>query len=76
MGTAAALLDDPDRSGVRFVRAVRSRRPAGARIVTGSVDKTARVWLVFPTTRALVDYARSVKPRELTVDQRSEFFLK
>ena len=48
--------------------------PDGTRIVTASDDNTARIWRIFPTTRALVDYARSVMPRELTGDHRVEFF--
>ena len=47
----------------------------GTRIVTASEDNTARIWRVFPTTQALVDYARSIMPRELTPEQRRKFFL-
>ena len=49
--------------------------PDGARIVTASDDNTARIWRVFPTTQDLVDYARSIMPRELTPEQRRKFFL-
>ena len=49
--------------------------PDGARIVTASDDNTARIWRVFPTTQDLVDYARSIMPRELTPEQRRRFFL-
>ena len=49
--------------------------PDGARIVTASDDDTARIWRVFPTTQDLVDYARSIMPRELTPEQRRSFFL-
>ena len=49
--------------------------PDGARIVTTADDATGRIWRVFRTTQDLVDYARSIKPRELTPEQRRKFFL-
>jgi dipeptidyl aminopeptidase/acylaminoacyl peptidase len=45
------------------------------RLVTASEDATARIWPVFPTTQALVDYAKSVVPRCLTEEQRRQAFL-
>ena len=47
----------------------------GTRVVTASDDRTARIWPVFPTTQALIDYAKSIVPRQLTPAQRKEFFL-
>ena len=43
--------------------------PDGARVVTASDDRTARIRPVFPTTSALIDYARSIVPRQLTPKQ-------
>jgi WD40 repeat protein len=47
--------------------------PDGRSIATNSEE--LRIWPAFPTTQDLVDFARSVMPRELTVQQRKEFFL-
>jgi WD40 repeat protein len=47
----------------------------GKRLVTASEDRTANIWPVFPTTQALVDYAKSIVPRCLTEDQRRQTFL-
>jgi WD40 repeat protein len=47
----------------------------GKRLVTASEDRTANIWPVFPTTQALVDYAKSIAPRCLTEDQRRQTFL-
>jgi hypothetical protein len=30
---------------------------------------------VFPTTQALIDYERSIVPRQLTAQQRHQYFL-
>ena len=49
--------------------------PDGTRVVTASDDHTAQIWRVFPTTQALIDYARSIVPRQLTPAQRKQFFL-
>jgi WD40 repeat protein len=49
--------------------------PDGARVVTASDDRTARIWPVFPTTSALIDYARSIAPRQLTPKQGKRLFL-
>ena len=49
--------------------------PDGTRVVTASFDKTAKIWRVFPTTQALIDYAQSIVPRQLTPEQRKQFFL-
>lgn len=50
-------------------------RADGERLVTASEDGTARIWPVFPTTQALVNHAKSLVPRCLTVDQRRLAFL-
>jgi WD40 repeat protein len=47
----------------------------GTRVVTASADGTTRVWRVFPTTQALIDYARSILPRGLAAEQRRQYFL-
>jgi WD40 repeat protein len=48
--------------------------PPGARVLTASDDHTARIWRVFPSVKALVEYARAIKPRALTPAQRKQFF--
>jgi WD40 repeat protein len=47
----------------------------GTRILTGSSDRTARVWRVFPDTQTLVDHAKTVTPRCLTKTERAQFLL-
>ena len=49
--------------------------PDGARVVTASDDRTARIWPVFPTTSALIAYARGIVPRQLTPKQGKQLFL-
>src|SRR5262249_13316349 len=49
--------------------------PDGTRVLTASADTTARHWRIFPTTQALMDYARKQLPRYLTGQQRKQFFL-
>jgi len=49
--------------------------PSGSRVLTASSDNTARIWRVFPTAAALVEYARAIMPRALTPAQRRQFFL-
>ena len=49
--------------------------PDGTRVVTASDDRTARIWPVFATTQALIDYAKTIVPRQLTPAQRRQFFL-
>jgi hypothetical protein len=44
-------------------------------VVTASDDGTARIWRVFPTTQELINYAHSIVSRELTPEQRKQFFL-
>jgi WD40 repeat protein len=47
----------------------------GTRVVTASADGTAKIWRVFQTTQELIDYARGIVPRQLTPEQRKQFFL-
>ncbi|NJO14360.1 MAG: TIR domain-containing protein [Thioploca sp.] len=52
--------------------------PNGRQIVTVSRDKTAKLWPVYslPTDiQTLIDYANQVVPRQLTTQQRQQFFL-
>jgi WD40 repeat protein len=49
--------------------------PDGSKVVTASDDHTARVWRVFRTTQELIDYANGIVPRQLTPEQRKQFFL-
>jgi hypothetical protein len=53
--------------------------PAGAAIgpaiLTGSADRTARLWRVFPTAQALVNAAKERAARCLTQAQRAQYFL-
>jgi hypothetical protein len=44
-----------------------------AAIVSG--EESARIVRVFPTSQSLVDYARTIVPRELTRCERKSFFL-
>jgi hypothetical protein len=43
--------------------------------VTASDDASGQVWATFESTQALVDFARSILPRELTPEERKAFFL-
>ena len=47
----------------------------GTRLAIISGDKVARIIRVFPTPQDLIDYAKSVVPRELTPCERRRFFL-
>jgi WD40 repeat protein len=49
--------------------------PSGDQIVSVSADRSVRIWQLFPTTQALIDYAKKVVARVLTPDQRKQFFL-
>jgi WD40 repeat protein len=49
--------------------------PDGKRIVTASVDRTARQWRIFADTQELVSHVKAAIPRCLTTVQRSVFFL-
>jgi WD40 repeat protein len=48
--------------------------PDGSSLVTASLTAT-RVWRVFPTTQALIDYARATLPRDLSLRQRQQYGL-
>ncbi len=47
----------------------------GQSILTIYKDDNANIWHIFPTTQALIDYARKTVPRQLTLEQRKQFFL-
>jgi WD40 repeat protein len=49
--------------------------PSESRVLTASSDGTARIWRIFPTVTSLVEYAQAIKPRDLTAEQRKQFFL-
>ncbi len=69
-GTQIALLPGHERQvwNVAF-------SPDGKRVLTASVDSTARIFSVFQTTQDLIDHANSIVPRELTPCERKRFFL-
>jgi len=69
-GAEIALLN-----GHRFAVSSAAFSPDGQRIVTASDDHTVRIWPAFSTTQALIDYARAVMPRQLTDEQRKQYFL-
>src|SRR5262249_43973668 len=50
--------------------------PDGHSLVTASLDRTASIWRVFPTTAELFDAARQAVPRCLTREQRQNAELK
>ena len=49
--------------------------PDGTRVLTGSEDKTARLWAVFKSAQDLIDTVRTSVPRCLTPSQREAFHL-
>ena len=49
--------------------------PLGRRVVTASLDGTARLFDIPLTTQALIDHAKAVVPRALTACERQRFFL-
>jgi WD40 repeat protein len=49
--------------------------PDGKRIGAAYENGTAVIWPVLVGGQALLDYAQSVVPRRLTVEQRKRFFL-
>lgn len=48
--------------------------PDGRYVVTASQDGTARLWTIFPSTQALIDYARENVPHQLTSEQYERYF--
>ena len=44
-------------------------------LLTGSKDRTARIWHVFPTAQALIDAVKAQATSCLTKDQRAQFAL-
>jgi hypothetical protein len=49
--------------------------PDGQQVITGSLDSTARLWRLYPNTKALVDAAKAAQQRCLSSAQREQFFL-
>jgi WD40 repeat protein len=49
--------------------------PDGQRVVTASQDTSAFVWKIFAKTQDVVDRAKRVAPRCLTLEKRKQFFL-
>jgi WD40 repeat protein len=49
--------------------------PDRQRVVTGSLDSTARLWRLYPDIQQLVEHAKRIVPRCLTLGQRAQFFL-
>lgn len=47
----------------------------GSRVVMASDYGTAGIWRVFPTTEALIVYAKSIVPRQLSPEERQRYFL-
>jgi WD40 repeat protein len=60
-------------SGVNYA----TYHPNGEQVVTVSRDNTAKLWPVHTVldTQTLIDYANQVVPRQLTTQQRQQFFL-
>ena len=50
--------------------------PDGKRVLTGSGDKTARLWHSFSSAQAVVDEVKASVPRCLTPDERKRFHLR
>jgi hypothetical protein len=67
-GLGPSARDSERPHGWGHVGGVQSGRHAGAL-------GTARIWRAFPTTQALIDYAKSIVPRQLIAAQRKQFFL-
>jgi WD40 repeat protein len=49
--------------------------PDGTRIISGSADKTARVWDFFSRGQTLIDESKRLAPRCLSPEQRRQFHL-
>jgi WD40 repeat protein len=79
--TGAELLQLKGHSDAVFVVAV---TPDGDRVVTGSQDGTSRLWdladqrqsSIPQAHQALIDHAKAVVPRCLTIEQRKTFLLR
>jgi WD40 repeat protein len=49
--------------------------PNGRLVVTASKDGTARIWRIYPSLQSLVEQAKAVAPRCLSVSEREKAFL-
>ena len=47
----------------------------GRRIITGSIDKTVKVWALFESGQKLIDDAKDIVPRCLSPGERARYFL-
>ena len=47
----------------------------GQKLLLAYADGTAHLYRIFLSTQDLIDYARAIVPRELTSEQRKQFFL-
>lgn len=47
----------------------------GQKIVTVAEDNKVRVWQISPSTQVLINEAKRLKPRDLTIEQREQYFL-
>ena len=74
MGRSPARPSRPSPGHTAPVRAV-AFSPDGTRVLTGSYDKTARLWFAFKSAQALIDVVRTTVPRCLTPLQREAFHL-
>jgi len=77
----AAFLWDAD-SGERFITLPHTNPVIhtkfsldGQKIVTVSEDNKIRVWKISLSTQELIDEAKRFKPRDLTIEQREQYFL-
>jgi Tol biopolymer transport system component len=74
-GREIAVLSSPPDEANRVALTRASFSPDGGRIAIVSGNKEVKVVRTFPTPRDLIDYARSVVPRDLTPCERQRFFL-
>ena len=74
-GREIAVLARPSEEVVRPALTRAAFSSDGTKIVIVSGEESVRVIRVFPTPQDLIDYARSVVPRELTPCERQRYFL-
>jgi WD40 repeat protein len=73
--TGKDLARVPHDGAVRAVAWSPDGTAVGPAILTGSDDRTARVWRIFPTAQPLVDAAKERAARCLTPKQRAQYFV-